>query len=115
MKFAKDINYLLKEIIDISDRKAIYGIANIQTTQQEPVPLLGIQESGIENEIIEHDENSGATQAAAASFSYRLVTGLKEKVQSIREEKELMDALLLDAQDMGELDGRSRIWVEQLK
>ncbi|PNX61773.1 hypothetical protein L195_g060828, partial [Trifolium pratense] len=73
MKFAKDINRLLKEILDISDRKAIYGIANIQTTQQEPVPLLDIQESGIENEIIvEHDENSGSTQAAAASFSYRL-------------------------------------------
>ncbi|GAU16965.1 hypothetical protein TSUD_37230 [Trifolium subterraneum] len=116
MKFAKDINCLLKEILDISDRKAIYGIANIQTTQQELVPLLGIQESGIENEmIVQHDENSGATQAAAASFSYRPVTGLKEKVQSIRGAKELMDALLLDAQEMGELDGRSRIWVEQLK
>ncbi|CAJ2629356.1 unnamed protein product [Trifolium pratense] len=116
IKFAKDINFLLKEILDISDRKAIYGIANIQTTQQELGPLLGVQESDIENEIIvEHDENSGATPAAAANFSYRPVTGLKEKVQSIRGEKELMDALLLDAQEMGELDGRSKIWVEQLK
>ncbi|KAK2457401.1 disease resistance protein RPM1 [Trifolium repens] len=115
IKFAKDINFLLKEILDVSDRKAIYGIANIQTTQQELVPLSGIQESNTENEIIvEHDENSGATPAAAAS-SYRPVMGLKEKVQSIRGEKELIDALLLDAQEMGELDGRSRIWVEQLK
>jgi len=117
IKFAKDINCLLKEILDISDRKVIYCIANVQRNQQELVPLLGIQESDIENEIIvEHAENSSAMPAAAASSSsYRPVMGLKEKVQSIRREKELMDALLLDAQEMGELEGRSRIWVEQLR
>ena len=115
IKFAKDINCLLKEIRDVSDRKAIYCIANVQRNQQELLPLLGIQERDIENEIIvEHAENSSAMPAAASS-SYRPVMGLKEKVQSIRREKELMDALLLDAQEMGELEGRSRIWVEQLR
>lgn len=116
IKFAKDINCLLKEILDISDRKAIYCIANVQRNQQELAPLLGIQERDIENEIIvEHAENSSSMPAAVASSSYRPVMGLKEKVQSIKREKELMDALLLDAQEMGELEGRSRIWVEQLR
>ncbi|CAI8615347.1 unnamed protein product [Vicia faba] len=41
--------------------------------------------------------------------------GHKMKVQLIRGEKELMDALLLDANGMGKLDGRSKIWVEQLR
>ncbi|XP_058770148.1 probable disease resistance RPP8-like protein 4 [Vicia villosa] len=120
IKFSKDINCLLKEILDISDRKSIYGIANIQRTQQELLPLLtpisSIQEREIENEIIaEHDESSDGTPAEAASSTYQPVMGLKKKVQLIRGEKELMDALLLDANEMGELDGRSRIWVEQMR
>ncbi|CAK8572967.1 unnamed protein product [Lathyrus sativus] len=121
IKFSKDINCLLKEILDISDRKVIYCIGNIQRTRQEILPLLvpnrSIQERDIENEIIaEHDESSDATPAAAASSSsYQPVTGFKKKVQLIRGEKDLMDALLLDANAMGELDGRSRIWVEQLR
>ncbi|XP_058770168.1 disease resistance protein RPP13-like [Vicia villosa] len=120
IKFSKDINCLLKEILDISDRKSIYGIANIQKTQQELLPLLtpisSIQERDIENEIIaEHDESSDGTPAEAASSTYQPVMGLKKKVQLIRGEKELMDALLLDANEMGELDGRSRIWVEQIR
>ncbi|CAI8593698.1 unnamed protein product [Vicia faba] len=85
-----------------------------------PTPLLtlisSIQERDIEDEIIvEHDESSDVVPAAAASSSYQPVMGLKMKVQLIRGEKELMDALLLDANGMGELDGRSRIWVEQLR
>ncbi|CAI8598733.1 unnamed protein product [Vicia faba] len=85
-----------------------------------PTPLLtpisSIQERDIEDEIIvEHDESSDVMPAAAASSSYQPVMGLKMKVQLIRGEKELIDALLLDANGMGELDGRSRIWVEQLR
>ncbi|KAL5098882.1 hypothetical protein RYX36_003209 [Vicia faba] len=85
-----------------------------------PTPLLtpisSIQERDIEDEIIvEHDESSDVVPTAAASSSYQPVMGLKMKVQLIRGGKELMDALLLDADGMGELDGRSRIWVEQLR
>ncbi|CAI8599559.1 unnamed protein product [Vicia faba] len=85
-----------------------------------PTPLLtpisSIQERDIEDEIIvEHDESSDVVPAAAASSSYQPVMGHKMKVQLIRGEKELTDALLLDANGMGKLDGRSRIWVEQLR
>ncbi|CAL5209033.1 unnamed protein product [Lathyrus oleraceus] len=119
IKFSMDINCLLEEILGISDRKVVYGIANIQRTQAEHLPLLTpisrIQERDIENEIIsEHEESLDATPAAAAS-SYQPVMGFKKKVQLIRGEKDLMDALLLDANAMGELDGRSKIWVEQLR
>ncbi|CAL5209031.1 unnamed protein product [Lathyrus oleraceus] len=98
IKFAKDINCLLKEIFSISDRKTNYGIANIHI-QQELVRSF-------------HHDNSGA---ASSSSSYQPVTGLKQEVQSIRGEKELMDALLQDACDMRELDGTSRIWVDQMQ
>ncbi|CAI8599558.1 unnamed protein product [Vicia faba] len=79
-------------------------------------PISSIQERDIEDEIIvEHDESSDVVPAAAASSSYQPVMGHKMKVQLIRGEKELTDALLLDANGMGKLDGRSRIWVEQLR
>ncbi|XP_004496125.1 putative disease resistance RPP13-like protein 2 [Cicer arietinum] len=120
IKFAKDINCLLKEILYISDRKTIYGIATNINQQELIVPLLEGPISSIqESEIIV--DSSGATSAPAqvmetAASLYQPVTGLKEKIQSIRGEKELMDALFLDVQEMGgELDGRSRIWVEQMR
>ncbi|XP_058770170.1 disease resistance protein RPP13-like [Vicia villosa] len=97
-KFAKGINCLLKEILNISDRKTNYCIANILIQQ--------------ERERSCHDDNSGA---ASSSSLYKPVTGLKQEVQSIRGEKELMNALLQDVRDMKELDGTSRIWVDQMK
>ncbi|WJX20113.1 hypothetical protein P8452_09705 [Trifolium repens] len=100
-KYATYINSLLKEILDISDRKVMYGIANI--IQGTPIH---IQESEIESD---HDDNS------VTATSHRPVTGLKETVQSITGEKELMEAMLVDAENMGELDGRSKIWVDQLR
>ncbi|XP_004496122.2 putative disease resistance RPP13-like protein 2 [Cicer arietinum] len=98
--FPKDIECLLKEILNISHRKTIYGIdaANIQ--QQKLVPAAP----------------PPPPVASSSTSSYRRVTGLKHKVLSIRGEKELMDALFVDAGEMeGELDGRSRIWVQQMR
>ncbi|PNX73417.1 LRR and NB-ARC domain disease resistance protein, partial [Trifolium pratense] len=99
-KFARDINCLLEEIINISHRKNTYDIADIiiqGTTQQE---LICSEE---------HPE------PAASSSSYRPVTGLKQEVQLIRREQELMYALFRDVLDMREIDRRYRIWVEQMQ
>ncbi|XP_073223305.1 putative disease resistance RPP13-like protein 2 [Cicer arietinum] len=113
LKFAMDINCLLEEILNICDRKVIYGITNIQGTQQEFVhnshPRISMQE---ETEIQRIVEQHDPEPEPAASSSYCPVTGLKKEVQSIRGEEELMDALF---RDMIELDRRSRIWVEQMR
>ncbi|MCI14464.1 disease resistance RPP8-like protein 3-like [Trifolium medium] len=93
-KYVKDINSLLKEILDISYRKVIANIIQ-QRTPELIVPLSGpisIQASEIDSD---HDDNSvtatpAPARAPASSSSYRPVTGLKEKVQSIRGKKELM-------------------------
>lgn len=107
MKFARDINGVLKEIINISDRKSNYDIADIEgslgSSTQE---IMEINSSG-----------SGGTgeHPTPTAFSYCPFPGLKEEVQSIREEKESMDALIHDVQAMGELDGRYRVWFEQMR
>ncbi|KAJ1404765.1 Virus X resistance protein-like, coiled-coil domain [Sesbania bispinosa] len=108
IRFAKDINGLLKEILSVSDRKTIYGIADIKEEG-----LGRIQENERESEIIvEHKE-----EHPPATIAYRPITGLKEKVQSIKGEMQLMDAMFQDVQEIGELelDGRSRIWVDQMR
>jgi len=119
IKFAKDINCLLEDVISISHRKTIYGIANIiiqqGTVQQELVILDPMQE---EREIIEqHCDNYGAAEEhpEPAASSYQLVAGLKQEVQSIRGEKYMMYVLFRDVLDMTEIDRRSRIWVEQMQ
>ncbi|PNX89187.1 disease resistance protein rpp13-like, partial [Trifolium pratense] len=113
--FAQEINYLLKEILSISDRKNIYSVANIiiqGTTQQELLVTTSTSPS-----IQEEREVRGVIEppALVAASSYRSVTGLKGKVQSIRSEMELIDALFQDVQVMGGLDKRSRIWVDQME
>ncbi|KAJ1435796.1 Virus X resistance protein-like, coiled-coil domain [Sesbania bispinosa] len=107
IKFAKDINCLLKEILNVSDRKTSYDIANIEGKQR----LVSFGSN------IQENDGGGDSSPPAPAFSYRPITGLKEKVQSIRGEKQLMDALFQDVQEIGEvqLDGRSRIWVQQMK
>ncbi|CAL5208482.1 unnamed protein product [Lathyrus oleraceus] len=104
IKYAKDINCLLKEILSISHNKNIYGVANIQGTRQE-FALATSRSPSIQE-----------PQPVPAAASYIPLTGLKEKVQSMRAGLELMDALVQDVQDMGgELDRRSRIWVDQME
>jgi hypothetical protein len=113
---AENINHLLKEILSISDRKNIYCVANIiiqRTTQQE----LLVTTSTSSN-IQEESEIQGGIEppAIVATSSYRSVTWLEDKVQSIRSGMELMDALFQDVKEMGgELNRRSSIWVDKMK
>ncbi|KAG2401918.1 uncharacterized protein HKW66_Vig0190450 [Vigna angularis] len=65
-------------------------------------------------------ENSGKEENSHAppdSFSYRNMTEVKRELRSIRGEKQLMEALFRDVEDIGweKLDERSKIWVEQLR
>jgi hypothetical protein len=107
---AENINHLLKEILSISDRKNIYCVANIiiqRTTQQE----LLVTTSTSSN-IQEESEIQGGIEppAIVTTSSYRSVTWLEDKVQSIRSGMELMDALFQDVKEMGgELNRRSSI------
>ncbi|CAK8572953.1 unnamed protein product [Lathyrus sativus] len=107
-QYAKGINYMLKEILSISQKKNIYGVANILGTQQE-LARATTSSPSIQENLVE-------PRPVPATASYLHLTGLKGKVQSMREEVELMDALAWDVQNMGgELDRRSRIWVDQMK
>ena len=114
IKFAKDINNLLKQIIDISNRKTIYGIANI--FQQGTMRELVSSGPSMEKEEIQIGgtgaEEHPVTPEASGSF---FQPALKDKVKSLRGEMELLDALSLDVQDMGDLDTRFRIWVDQME
>ncbi|WVY96598.1 hypothetical protein V8G54_028749 [Vigna mungo] len=65
-------------------------------------------------------ENSGREENSHAppdSFSYRNMTEVERELRSIRGEKQLMEALFRDVEDIGweKLDERSKIWVEQLQ
>ncbi|KAG5004649.1 hypothetical protein AAZX31_10G186200 [Glycine max] len=114
IRFAWYVEELLREIIDISDRKNNYAIANIQGRKES---LLSIQGSQSET-IVEHNDTSGTgvnSRAPPAASSYRHITGLKRKFQLITGEKQLMDALSRDVQEIGELEGRSKIWVQQME
>lgn len=118
-----EINNLLNEILDISDRKNIYGIANIQRGRREslfstPGPDPSIQGSS-ESEIIVQDENSdnsGKEENPPTPPAFLYMPKLNQKVKLIKDEKQLMDALSRDVQEFGlELDDRSKIWVEQMQ
>ncbi|WVY96599.1 hypothetical protein V8G54_028750 [Vigna mungo] len=122
--FARDINCLLNEIIDISNRKEIYGIANIQGRRRESLSWgPSIQGTGKEiiDEVEHEGDNSGAEEnpliAQPDFFSHRHITELEKEFQSIKGEKELMNALFDDVQEIGyeKLDERSKIWVDQME
>ncbi|XP_013469267.2 putative disease resistance RPP13-like protein 3 [Medicago truncatula] len=136
--FPKDINCFLDEILNLSHRKTVYGISNIiiqQGTQQNTVvrscpsinntvvrlcQSINMHEERVIQRIVEQhgyisrDMEGNPAPEPAASSSYRPVTGLKQEVQSIREEEELMFALFQDVLEMRDLDRRSTIWVEQM-
>ncbi|KAK7356548.1 hypothetical protein VNO80_15822 [Phaseolus coccineus] len=122
--FARDINCLLNEIIDISDRKEIYGIANIQVRRKESLPSSPTIQ-GTEREIIVEVELEGDNSSAEdnpvveqpSSFSHRHMTELEREFQLIKGEKQLMNALFHDVQEIGyeKLDVRSKIWVDQMQ
>ncbi|XP_027364639.1 probable disease resistance protein RF9 [Abrus precatorius] len=96
--FAKNINDLLNEILNVTDRKIIYGIADIQGRQ-------GTVSSSGSTEQLPHPR-----------VSYQPISGLREKVQSIRGEMDLMNALFGDVGEIeGRLDGRSKMWVKQMR
>ncbi|QCE07790.1 uncharacterized protein LOC114191481 [Vigna unguiculata] len=106
--FAKDIDYLLNEIIDISKRKEIYAIANIQGERRKSFPSSpSIQgsEREIMVEVEQEGDNSGAEEspliAQPNTFSYRHITELEKEFQSIKGEKQLMNALFDDVQEIG--------------
>jgi len=111
-KFAKDINCLLEEILNISHRKTTYSIANIIQGATQQYNISNIIQGETQQELVRSEEHP---EPAASSSSYRPVTGFKQEVQSIRREMELMDALRQDIRDMSELDRRSRIWVDQMQ
>ncbi|CAJ1976612.1 unnamed protein product [Sphenostylis stenocarpa] len=117
IRFARDINFLLNEILHISHRRNIYGIESIQGRAEE-------LESGDGNlsEIIVHprDNNYGTEENSHAppnSFSYQNMTELERELELIRGEKQLMEALFRDEQDIGseKLDKRSKVWVDQMR
>ncbi|KAL2324973.1 hypothetical protein Fmac_024031 [Flemingia macrophylla] len=109
MRFAQEILDLLNEIMDISDRKNTYAIPNIQGRRRQQ----SIQFRGGESEIIVRVDPHAP--APPDSFSYWHMTELERELQLITGEKDLMDALLRDAQKIGDehLDGRSKIWLKQ--
>ena len=107
--FAEDITDFLNEILDISDKKNIYGFASIQGRKE----LVSTVQRSESKDIAEH---SGAhPQPYASSSSYQRVTGLRSKYQLIKDEMDLMNALIDDVGELGKLEGRSEIWVEQMK
>ncbi|KAF7811676.1 putative disease resistance RPP13-like protein 2 [Senna tora] len=123
----KKINYMLDKIGNVLERKIIYGIANIE--ERKGLVSLGQSTQGSEinsgsHEIMtEQKDNCGTEEHPPSSLQhmnhdYHSVNGLKEKVQSIREELQLMNALFKDVQEMEQqeqLDRRVRIWVDQMR
>ncbi|TKY51751.1 putative disease resistance RPP13 protein 2 [Spatholobus suberectus] len=110
IRYARDMNDLLNEILDISDRKNIYGFANIQGRKKS---VSTVQGSKSEN-IVEYCGPVEHPQPYASS-SYRHITRLERKFQLINGERQLMNALSDDVPDITELEGRSKIWVEQMR
>jgi len=129
--FARDIDCLLNEIIDISDRKEIYGIANIPGRRKQSLssgPTIQSSDptiQGTEREIIvevEHEEDNSSAEenpllAQPSSFSHQYITELEREFQLIKGQKDLMNALFHDVQEIGyeNLDERSKIWVDQMQ
>ncbi|QCE07786.1 disease resistance protein RPM1 [Vigna unguiculata] len=101
--FAKNIDRLLKEIINISKRKEIYGIANIHIRERQSV--------------LEGDNLGLKLVAQPDSCSHRHITEFEKEFQLIKGEKQLMNALFDDLQEIGyeKLDERYKIWVDQMK
>lgn len=125
-KLGKDIDRMLNKIGSILERKIIYGIANIegrkglvslhQSTQGSEV------NSGSHNNVTEHNNNCGTDteehlhgSLQHVNHDYHSVNGLKQKVETIRGEMQLMNALFKDVEEMEQLDRRVWIWVEQMK
>ncbi|KAL2324971.1 hypothetical protein Fmac_024029 [Flemingia macrophylla] len=109
MRFAQEILDLLNEIMDISDRKNTYAIPNIQGRKRQQWIRFRGSASEITVRVDPH------APAPPDSFSHRHMTELERELQLITDEKDLMDALLRDAQKIGDehLNGRSKIWLKQ--
>jgi len=108
--FARDVKFLLNEILLISDRRNTYGIKNVEGgtgERQREISVRGSDNSG-------REENS---HAPPDSFWYWNMTEVERELQSLGGEKELIEALFRDVEDIGwgNLDGRSKIWVEQMR
>ncbi|BAT94616.1 hypothetical protein VIGAN_08123500 [Vigna angularis var. angularis] len=91
-----------------------------QVWLQEKVDFRRWRESSDGRHYRIKSENSGKEENSHAppdSFSYRNMTEVKRELRSIRGEKQLMEALFRDVEDIGweKLDERSKIWVEQLR
>ncbi|KAL1294983.1 hypothetical protein HN51_055822 [Arachis hypogaea] len=121
LKFANDINGCLFEILVVLDRKNIYGIANMDEGSGlvSSGPSIQVQEGETSTSAVHvdnnHDFGTEKDPIAKATPSYRHVKSLKQRVRSLPREMQLMNALFQDVQEMGELNGRSQVWIQEMK
>ncbi|XP_019460044.1 PREDICTED: inactive disease susceptibility protein LOV1-like [Lupinus angustifolius] len=110
--FDNGINEILCKIHNNWERKIIFDIANIEGSVQGSCSEIQI--------VVEHNDNSDTEEdpllpAGMANNDQLVKMSIEKEVETIREDLRMMKALFHDAEEMGELDGRSNIWMEQMR